>query len=125
MKTLLRILVALPAALFVVTGLRWIVDPAASAAALGMPLLEAVGRSTQVGDMAAFFLSLGAFMLVALITRKRSWFYAPAVLLGLTAVCRILAWLIHDAALAIPFIALEAVVACLLLVAARSLALKD
>ena len=87
---------------------------------------EYKGRKVgAIGDMAAFFLSLGTFMFVALITRKRSWFYPPAVLLGLTAVCRILAWLIHDAALAIPFIALEAIVACLLLVAARSLALED
>ena len=38
MNKVLRVIVALPGILFVVTGLRWLVDPASAAAKFGMPL---------------------------------------------------------------------------------------
>ena len=125
MNKVLRVLVLLPAILFVVTGLRWLVDPAASAAALGMPLLDGVGRSSQIGDMAAFFLTLGILILAALLTSKRSWYYPSILLLGLSAVSRVLAWLIHDAALAMQMITPEVIVACLLFFASRRLCDQD
>lgn len=121
MNKILAVLVMLAAIIFVVTGLRWFVDPSAAAGELGMPLLEGVGRSSQVGDMAAFFLALGFCMLTALITAKRHWYYPPIMLLGLAATGRLLAWLIHDAALAMHLIAPEIIIACLLLVVSRRL----
>ena len=122
MKTVLRILVTLPAVLFVVMGLRWITDPAAAANALGMTLLDGVGRSSQIGDVGALFLSMGMMMLLALITARRSWFYAPAMMLALVAVLRLLAWLLHDAALALDMIVVEVVIAGILLFASSRLA---
>lgn len=122
MKTVLRILVTLPAVLFVVMGLRWITDPTGAATALGMTLLDGVGRSSQIGDVGALFLSMGMMMLLALITARRSWFYAPALMLALVAVLRLLAWLLHDAALALDMIVVEVVIAGILLFASSRLA---
>ena len=124
MNKLLGLLVLLPAVLFVVTGLRWLVDPAGVAPEFGLVLGEGLGLSSQVGDMSGFFLTLGICMLVALVTRRRAWFYPPVLLLVLTAIGRVVAWLLHDAALA-PQIAVEVVVAVLLLVASHRLALED
>ena len=118
MNKLLRILVILPAIIFVVTGLRYILDPASAAAQFGMPLLDGVGRSSQIGDMAAYFLSLGLFILIAVSTGKRFWFYPAAIIIGLTAIFRVLAWLIQDAALATNLIVPEVIITCLLLFAA-------
>jgi hypothetical protein len=125
MNKVLRVIVALPAILFIVTGLRWLVAPAPVAAEFGMPLLDGVGRSSQIGDLSAFFLTLGMLILIALITSKRSWYYPPIMLLVFTAIGRIVAWLIHDAALAVNLIAPEVIVACLLLFASRRLTVED
>jgi hypothetical protein len=121
MKKVLSVLVLLPAILFIVTGLRWLVDPAGVAPEFGLVLGEGLGLSSQVGDMSGFFLTLGICMLVGLVSGRRSWYYPPVLLLLLTAVGRVIAWLLHDAALA-PQIAAEILVAVILLVASRWLA---
>ena len=121
MNRILQILVLLPAILFVVMGVRWLVDPAGVAPEFGLALGEGLGLSSQVGDMSGYFLTLGICMLAALVSGRRVWYYPPMLLLLLTAVGRVIAWLLHDAALA-PQIAAEIVVAVILLVAARRLA---
>ena len=121
MNKILHVIVALPGILFVVTGLRWLVDPLAAATQLGMPLLDGVGRSSQIGDMAGFFLTLGMLILIALITAKRVWYYPPIILLSITAIGRIVAWLIHDAAFALEMIGPEVIIAGLLLFASTRL----
>jgi hypothetical protein len=118
MNTVLRVVVSLPAILFIFMGIRWVVAPADMAAQLGMPLLEGVGLSTQIGDLGSFFFVGGLFVLIGVITQKRAWFYAPALLLGFTALFRTLAWLLHDAAFALDMIAVEVVLVALLLFAA-------
>ena len=117
---ILSLLVLLPAILFLVTGLRWLVDPAGVAPEFGLVLGEGLGLSSQVGDMSGFFLTLGICMLVALVTGRRAWYYPPALLLLLTAVGRVIAWLLHDAALASQ-IGVEVAVAIILLAASRRL----
>ena len=124
MNKLLMVLVGLAAIVMVATGVRWMVDPSAAAAQLGMPLLDGVGRSSQVGDMTAFFLTTGILMLTALVTGRRGYFFAPVLLLGLTAVARTVAWMVHDAALAMHLIAPEVIIAVLLLLASYRLAEK-
>jgi len=121
MNKILSLLVLLPAILFVVTGLRWLVDPAGVAPEFGLVLGEGLGLSSQVGDMSSFFLTLGICMLVALVSGRRTWYYPPALLLLLTAIGRVIAWLLHDAALA-PQIGVEILVAVILLAASRRLA---
>jgi hypothetical protein len=100
MNRVLKILVLLPAILFLVTGLRWLVAPA---------------------GVAPFFLTLASCMLIALISGRRSWYYPAIMLLSITAVGRILAWLVHDATLALDLIAPEVIVSIILLVASRRL----
>ena len=38
-----------------VMGLRWLVDPSGAAAGIGMPVLDGLARSSQIGDLGAFF----------------------------------------------------------------------
>ena len=121
MNRVLKILVLLPAILFLVTGLRWLVAPAGVAPTFGLTLDQGVGLSSQVGDMSAFFLTLGSCMLIALISGRRSWYYPAIMLLSITAVGRVLAWLVHDATLALDLIAPEVIVSVILLVASRRL----
>jgi hypothetical protein len=119
LKNALRIVVTIPAVLFVVMGLRWLVNPSGIAPELGLTLESGIGLSTQVGDLTAFFLTLGLCMLTALVTGRRSWYYPPAALLLIAATARIIAWLVHDAALALNLIAPEIIIATILLVASR------
>lgn len=118
---ILQILVLLPALLFLVTGMRWLVAPAGVAPEFGLTLGEGVGLSSQVGDMTGFFLTLGSCMLIALISGRRTWYYPAIMLLAITAVGRVVAWLVHDATLALDLIAPEVIVALILLVASRRL----
>jgi len=113
---ILRVVTVLPGILFVVIGVGWIIDPASAAAGVGMPLLEGVGRSTQIGDLGSFFLAMGLLILVGVTTLERAWFYPPMMLLGLAAIFRIVAWLVHGAALAGSMIAVEIIVTALLYV---------
>ena len=74
MNNMLKLLVLLPAILFLVTGIRWLVEPAGVAPNFGLTLADGIGLSSQIGDMAGFFLTLGSCMLIALITERRSWY---------------------------------------------------
>ena len=125
MKKILWLLVALSGVLFLTIGLRWLVAPEGVAAQLGMPLLDGVGRSAQIGDMGAFFLALGLFVICALTTAKRVWFYPAIVLLGLAALSRTVAWLFHGAPLAVDVIVPEVLITLLLLFASTRLAEQD
>lgn len=125
MKKIFWVCVALLGVLFLTTGLRWLVAPEGVAAQLGMPLLDGVGRSAQIGDMGAFFLALGLFVICALTTAKRVWFYPAIVLLGLAALSRTVAWLFHGAPLAVDVIVPEVLITLLLLFASTRLAEQD
>ena len=122
MNVALKAVVLLCGVLFIVTGLRWLLAPAGVAPEFGLALSTGVGLSSQIGDMSAFFLTLGVSILMGLTTRRAIWYYPPIILLSLTAVGRTLAWLLHDAALAMNLIAPEVIVALILLIASRRLA---
>ena len=122
MNSVLKVLVLVIAVSFLVTGLRWLVAPVGVAPTFGLTLDQGVGLSSQVGDMSAFFLTLATCLLMALISERRSWYYPAIMLLSFTAIGRIIAWLVHDAALALDLIAPEVVVSIILLVASRRLA---
>ncbi|MBQ0795060.1 DUF4345 family protein [Zhongshania sp.] len=125
MLKLLRIIVALPAILFLIIGLQWAVDPAAAAESLGMPLLDGLARSSQMADTGALFIAMGLMILSGLLTGTKTWFYAPALMLFLAAALRLIAWLIHGAAFAPDLIAVEIVVGSLLLISSHKLADKQ
>ena len=120
-NTVVNLLVLLAAILFLVMGVRWLVAPAGVAPDFGLTLSDGIGLSSQIGNMAGFFLLLGSCMLIALISGHRSWYYPPMMLLAITALGRTVAWLLHDATLAVSQIMTEVVVAIFLLLASRRL----
>lgn len=114
----LRVIAGLIGAGFLVQTLGWVIDPEAAAKALGMPLLDGMARSTQVGDFTSFFLALGTMAMLGAIRSNGTWLRGSAILLGGSAVMRTLAWAIHGADFATQFIAIEAVTAIALVVIA-------
>jgi len=96
--------------------------PDAVAPQFGLTLDTGLGLSSQIGDMSAFFLLLGFCAFMALVTRRGVWYTPAIVLLVLTAIGRIIAWVVHGAAFATDQIALELLVAVVYWLAARSLA---
>jgi hypothetical protein len=121
MNIVIRILAALPGLLFLVTGVRWLLQPAAAAQGLGMPLLEGIGASTQIGDLGSFFFVNGVLIGLGLLPGKSHLLYAPAFLIGGAGVFRIMAALLGHAPFAPDFIVAEAVMTTILLVAAKRL----
>ena len=119
---LLRLLTLLTGLLFTLTGVQWWVMPDAVAPQFGLTLDTCLGLSSQIGDMSAFFLLLGFCAFMALVTRRGVWYTPAIVLLVLTAIGRIIAWVVHGAAFATDQIALELLVAVVYWLAARSLA---
>jgi hypothetical protein len=109
-----RIVVASPRVLVVLPALQGIFDPAAAAEALGLPLLDGLARSTEIGDLGAFFIACSGMILYGAATAKPHWLRAPAILVGSAAFVRTLAWILHGADFAAAFIAVEVVVAGIL-----------
>ncbi|MFN2327573.1 MAG: hypothetical protein ABR612_01515 [Chromatocurvus sp.] len=114
-----RFILWLLAAVILFLGLRWIVEPEVAAASLGMPLLDGLARSTQIGDISAFFFGIAAMLMLGLQTGRDSWLHAAAIFFGFAAIMRTLAWLLHDATFAGPLIAVEVALALIILLAAR------
>jgi hypothetical protein len=125
MNKILKVVVALTAVLFASIGLRWLVAPEGVATEFGMILMEGLGLSSQIGDLGAYFLSLAIFILLALATGRRTWYYPPIILLGLTAIMRTMAWIFHGASLAVDMIAVEVIVCAILYIGSLRLADED
>lgn len=119
MKDHLRKVLVVPALAFIVVGLGWWALPGMVAPEFGMSIEKGAGLSTQIGDLGAFFLTLGGCILTGFITRNPVWFYPAMMLLGLTAFGRVVAWVAHGAAFTPDKLAVEISVAILLYVVAR------
>jgi len=114
----LRVVSGIIGVFFLIQGINWILFPASAAEALGMPLLEGVARSTQIGDTGGFFMALAVMILLGAHGSNGQWLRGGALLLGAAAVLRSLAWLAHGASFAAGFIGVEVVCTVLLLFAA-------
>ncbi len=125
MKNVLRIVAGLVGICFFFIGLQWIISPANVAEFLGMPLLEKVGRSTQIGDLGSFFITVGAMTLIGAITTTRHWFYAPSMLLLVAALYRTLSTLLHGAPFVMSAIVFEVSVGLFLMFAGLRIETKD
>lgn len=120
MHSKLRIAIIAMGVGFTLQGLAWLIVPERAAGGLGMPALEGLGRSTQFGDFAAFFLVLGGSILVGCRPGRARVLYFPAALLAAAAACRTIAWAAHGADFAALFIAVETISAVLLVAAGAS-----
>ena len=125
MKNVLRIVAGFIGILFFLNGLQWIISPANVAASLGMPLLEGVGLSTQIGDLGSFFITVGAMTLIGAITTTRHWFYAPSILLLVAALYRTLSTVLYGAPFVMSAILVEVVVGLFLIFAGSKISIED
>jgi hypothetical protein len=121
MYSFLRVTTGVLGVVFTLMGLGWLVDPGASAAQLEMPLLDGVARSTQIGDLSAFFIVGGVLMLLGNRLGHGKLLYVPAAMIGGAAVTRTIAWGAQGAAFAAKFIVVEVIVGAILLATAREL----
>lgn len=125
MNKLARFAALLPALTFFIIGLTWLINPTAAAQDLGMVLQEGVGRSSQLGDMSAFFLSSSAMIILGFISKNRTWLLAAAIPVSLAIVFRTTAWLFHDASLAADLIGAEIIFASLILLSAKKMTAEE
>lgn len=119
MHIVFRILSILVAIFFSLTTFNWIFDPAVAAQSLGMELLTGSAASTQIGDIGALFFSSALLIWWAQLPGKSQWFYAPALMIGLTAVMRTLAWLLGNADFLVAMVVGEIIIVVILVVSAR------
>lgn len=117
----LRLIVTLLGAFFALQGLMFLFTPNDAVKALGMPLLDGIGRSTQLGDFAAFFLVAGIGILYGSRPGNARALLFPAALIGGAAVTRTLAWLLQGASFAGTFIAVEVLTGVILYRAANTI----
>jgi hypothetical protein len=113
---------ALFGVLYLAIGLGWLAAPAVVAGALGASLLQGTGLATQLGDSASFFLCSGLFLLFGVFKRQSSFLMAGALMIGLVAPARIVAWQLHGAALTIEPIVIELLTFLVVFSAARAVA---
>lgn len=104
-------------ALLLVNGMQWLATPAAAAEAFGMTLMDGIGRSTQIGDLSAFFIVAGGMGLAGLLRKDKALLLVPAALVGCAAVFRTVAFAAHGAAFATQFIVVEIVMLAVFLTA--------
>jgi len=121
MVTALKMAAGVAALIFIGVGFAWWLAPAFVGAQLGMKLQSGVGLSTQIGDIASFFFTLGACTLIAVLTGNRTWLWPSIMLLAFAVAGRVIAWSFYGAVLTIEIIALEISVIGLLLMTVRSL----
>ena len=114
MERAIQIFIALPGVLMGIQAIGWLVGPKGAAEGLGMPLLDGVARSTQIGDMTAFFTGVCAMVLLGAIRKNATWLAAAAIVLGGAAIFRTTAWMFHGADLATQFIVPELVLTAIL-----------
>ena len=117
-----KILSGLVGLIMLSTTVNWIFDPAAAAASLGMnTILDGIGRSTLIGDFTAFFASITTFIAIGIYKDEGKWLFSAAIILGLAAVFRNGAWLIHGADYAMTPIIAEVLFTIILVYSARQL----
>ena len=107
MTTALRIASGLLGLLLGASFLSWLLTPAKAAATLGMPLLDGVGRNSQVGDFTAFFFTLTVLIGFGVWRKQPQPLLCACLLLGSAALFRVLSALLHDATLAPVSVAVE------------------
>ena len=125
MNMVLRLILGAPGLLFVLMGATWLIAPEQGASQLGMTLLDGVGLTSQIADIASFFLTLGLTILIGAATGHRVWFFPAVMLLGIAAAGRVIAFAVHGGALTTEMIAVEVVIASLLFFGSARLKPKD
>lgn len=119
-KSVLRIILIIPTLIMGVFSINWLIAPATAANNLGMPLLDGLGRSTQIAALSAFFSAIFVFGFLGIYSQKSQWLSAAGLVLCLAFLFRSIAYLCHDAALAIAIMPVEAIFALIYFLGAYS-----
>lgn len=118
MQKFFRVTTALIGILLAIIGVRWAVVPFAAAAELYLELPDdPLARSTLIGDFSAFFLAGAAMCFMGALKQQAIWNYSCALLIGGAALFRTLAYFFHGAGLPYELIAVEIIVAIVLVLA--------
>lgn len=88
MRVVVRIVLGLIAAFFIVFGVRFMLTPDAMAAAFFISPAGAAGLSTIRGDLGGAFIGMGACIVLGLTLATR-WLHAAALILGAIVVGRL------------------------------------
>jgi len=118
-NNVIKIIAAVPGIPMLVNALMFILQPEAVTADLGMPLLEGVGLSTQLADLGAFFTFSALLIFYGVLKSNGEYLRIVALLLGLTAILRAVAWVVNDAALASTLIGAEILLVVWLWISAK------
>jgi hypothetical protein len=118
-NNVIKIIAAVPGIPMLVNALMFILQPKTVTADLGMPLLEGVGLSTQLADLGAFFTFSALLIFYGVLKSNGEYLRIVALLLGLTAILRAVAWVINDAALASTLIGAEILLVVWLWISAK------
>ena len=125
MNKFLVVLNAINGILFIAIGLLWVISPYEAGANFGiLEISEGLGRSSLIGDVGSYFFCIGLMMILAAYTLRSIWFYAPAMLLGVTALFRVISWAAHDATFATQLIIIQILLITLLLVTSKRMSSK-
>ena len=114
----IKALVLVPGLIMLSNAIKFVISPIDVAGYLGMPLLEGIGLSTQLADLGAFFTFSALLIFYGVIYSKGEYLRITALLLGLAAILRVIAWGANGAAFATELIVAEIVLVIWLLAGA-------
>ena len=107
MSSITKFLSSIPAVVFLIIGVFWVLQPGIMAENFGMVLSSGLGLSSQIGDLGSYFVSSALMIFYGIYTNNTNWFYPPILIMLLTALFRTLSTLLHDAPFAADMIGSE------------------
>ena len=84
-----------------IISLQWIFIPESAAESLKMIYLDGEGRSTQIRDFTALFLTTAILCFISLVTKQYQWIFSVGILYTIAGTFNVLAYLNHGASLAL------------------------
>jgi hypothetical protein len=107
MSLITKFLSSIPAVVFLIIGVFWVMQPGIMAENFGMVLSSGLGLSSQIGDLGSYFVSSALMIFYGIYTNNTHWFYPPILIMLLTALFRTLSTFLHDAPFAADMIGSE------------------
>ena len=107
MSLITKFLSSIPAIVFLIIGVFWVLQPGIMAENFGMVLSSGLGLSSQIGDLGSYFVSSALMIFYGIYTNNTHWFYPPILIMLLTALFRTLSTYLHDAPFAADMIGSE------------------
>ena len=107
MSLITKFLSSIPAVVFLIIGVFWVLQPGIMAENFGMVLSSGLGLSSQIGDLGSYFVSSALMIFYGIYTNNTHWFYPPILIMLLTALFRTLSTFLYDAPFAADMIGSE------------------